>query len=47
MLIRKHVFTLAARLGIAPSTLNTGVKAGKTLKSVTHNVADSLVKGRA
>jgi transposase-like protein len=38
---------LAARLGIAPSTLNTVVKAGKAPKSVTHNVAGSLVKGRA
>jgi transposase-like protein len=39
--------SLAARLGIAPSTLSTIVKAGKTLKSVTLSVAGSLVKGRA
>jgi hypothetical protein len=38
---------LAPRLGIAPSTLNTIVKAGKTPKSVTYIVAGSLVKGRA
>jgi hypothetical protein len=46
MLIRKRV-ALAARLGIASSTLNTVVKAVKTLKSVAHNVAGSLVTGRA
>jgi hypothetical protein len=39
--------SLAARLGIVPSTLNTIVKAGKTLKSVTHNLARSLVTGKA
>jgi hypothetical protein len=33
---------LAARLRIAPSTVNTTVKSRKT-----HNVAGSLVKGRA
>jgi hypothetical protein len=38
---------LAARLGTVPSTFNTLLKTGKTLKSVKHNGAGSLVKGRA
>jgi hypothetical protein len=40
-----HV-AIAARLRTAPSTFNTLLKTGKTLKSVKHNAAGSLVKGR-
>jgi hypothetical protein len=46
MLIGKHV-ALTARLGNAPSILNTIVKNRTGPENVTHNVAGSLAKGRA
>jgi hypothetical protein len=48
---REKMDILAARLGIVPSTLNTTTENKetkcKTMKSVTHNAAGSLVRGRA
>jgi hypothetical protein len=38
---------LIARVGTVLSTLSNTVKTGKTLKSVMHNAAGSLVKGKA